>query len=132
MVRRLLAARCMLHPTLRELRAHPPERPPRGLALVMGLVTALVLIAGTVALAVAEPPGARIARGRAAASYSDFFSSPAASSAVAAPVAGTAAGSALSADACAAGSAAFNLASEAAVIAACDFLVSSVVMMRMP
>jgi hypothetical protein len=47
----------MLHPTLRELRALPLERPPRGLALVMGLVTALVLIAGTVALAAAAPPG---------------------------------------------------------------------------
>ncbi|HWO25601.1 MAG TPA: hypothetical protein VNO30_42970 [Kofleriaceae bacterium] len=47
----------MLHPTLRELRALPPERPPRGLALVMGIVSALVLIAGTVALAVAAPPG---------------------------------------------------------------------------
>jgi len=41
----------MLHPTLRELRTPPLERPPRWLALVMGLTTAFVLISGTVVLA---------------------------------------------------------------------------------
>ena len=44
----------MLHPTLRELRAPTLEHPPRGLALVMGLITAAILIAGMVTLATAR------------------------------------------------------------------------------
>ena len=57
MVRQLLVASSMLPPMLRELHALPPPRPPRGLALVMGLTTALVLAAGTIALASAAPTG---------------------------------------------------------------------------
>ena len=57
MVRRLLLQMRMLRPTLREIHALPPPRPPRGLAIVMGLTTALVLAAGTFALASTDPAG---------------------------------------------------------------------------
>lgn len=54
----------MLRPNLRELRAVPLDRPPRRLALVMGITTALVVLAGAVVLAIAAPPepGAATAR----------------------------------------------------------------------
>jgi hypothetical protein len=45
----------MQPPTLRELHALPLEHPPRGLALVIGVTTAAILVAGTIALARAAP-----------------------------------------------------------------------------
>jgi hypothetical protein len=46
----------MPHSKLRDLRALPLERPPRRLALLMGVITAVVVLAGAVVLAIEAPP----------------------------------------------------------------------------